>query len=58
MLPKDPYMLLSTVNTKLRDFHDSLEDFCTTYQYNQAEIEESLAKVDYHYDRQLNQFVS
>ena len=27
-LPKDPIMLLSTVNMKLRDFYDSLDELC------------------------------
>ena len=27
MIPKDPVMLLSYVNTQLRDYYDSLDDF-------------------------------
>ena len=30
-LPKDPVMLLSFVNLKLRDEYPSLEDFCADY---------------------------
>ena len=30
-LPKDPVMLLSFVNLKLRDKYPSLEDFCADY---------------------------
>jgi len=56
MLPKDPIILLSTVNTKLRDHHDSLEDLCLSYNYSRKELEETLAKVNYYYDQELNQF--
>lgn len=56
MLPKDPIILLSTVNTKLRDHHDSLDDFCKSHNVEVNEIVESLAKVDYFYDETLNQF--
>lgn len=30
-IPKDPYMLLSFINTKLRDDFDSLDKFCDSY---------------------------
>lgn len=56
MLPKDPFILLSIANTKLRDYHSSLEDFCLTENFNQEELISSLAKIDYHYDKDLNQF--
>ena len=29
MIPKDPMILLSYVNTQLRDYYDSLEALCT-----------------------------
>lgn len=29
MIPKEPVMLLSYVNTQLRDYYDSLEALCT-----------------------------
>lgn len=56
MLPKDPIILLSTVNTKLRDHHASLEDLCLTHGVKQDDITEPLAKVNYFYDSELNQF--
>ena len=56
MLPKDPIILLSTINTKLRDHHDSLEDLCLSFNYQRSDIEEKLAKVNYFYDQKLNQF--
>lgn len=57
MLPKDPIILLSTVNTHLRDFHESFDDFCLTYNYNGDEIKKTLATVNYYYDPETNQFI-
>ncbi len=57
MVPKDPVMLLSFVNLKLRDFYGSLEVMCEDLDVSQAEITEKLAGIDYHYDRRKNQFV-
>lgn len=56
MLPKDPFILLSTINTKLRDFHDSFDDLCISNDYNHEEILNRLAQIDYYYDPQSNQF--
>lgn len=57
MLPNDPVILLSYVNTQLRDFYESLEDFCKAADISQKNIIEKLAGIDYEYDRQKNQFV-
>ena len=57
MIPKDPVMLLSFVNLKLRDYGKNLEELCEDLDMDQAEIEEKLAGIDYHYDRERNQFV-
>ena len=56
-LPKDPAMLLSVVNTKLRDFYPSLEALCEEADAAPEEIAETLAKLDFHYDPEQNQFV-
>ncbi len=56
MLPKDPIILLSTVNMKLRDFHPTLEDLCLSCNCQPEEIIEPLSKVNYHYDPEVNQF--
>ncbi|PHV71989.1 DUF4250 domain-containing protein [Sporanaerobium hydrogeniformans] len=55
---KDPYLLLSIVNMKLRDEASSLEDLCKTYNQKQEEVEERLSKVGYKYNSTLNQFVA
>ncbi len=56
MLPKDPFMLLSVVNTKLRDEFDSLEALCTALDLDRAALEEKLAAAGYQYDPACNAF--
>lgn len=56
-LPGDPVILLSVVNTKLRDFYPSLEAMCEDMQADQSEITEKLKMIDYEYDTVRNQFV-
>ncbi len=55
-LPKDPVMLLSYLNTQLRDNYDSLEALCDALDADQTAIEATLAGIDYHYNREQNQF--
>lgn len=57
MIPKDPVMLLSFINLKLRDFYPSLDAFCEDTGEEKQAIEENLAKIDYHYDKESNQFI-
>lgn len=57
MIPKDPVMLLSFINLKLRDYYKDLETLCEDLELSQTELEQKLAGVDYHYDREKNQFV-
>lgn len=56
-MPKDPAMLLSFVNLKLRDCYDSLEALCEDLEADGEEIAEKLAAIDYHYDKEKNRFV-
>ena len=56
MIPQNPVMMLSFVNTKLRDEFDSLEAFCDSFDVSMDEIIEKLASIDYHYVPELNQF--
>ena len=56
-LPKDPAMLLSAVNMKLRDFYDSLDALCDDLDVARESIETSLAGIGYTYDAEKNQFV-
>lgn len=57
MIPKDPAMLLSFVNLKLRDYYSDLEALCEDLDVAQEEIAEKLSGIDYHYDRETNQFI-
>lgn len=56
MIPKDPIMLLSFVNTKLRDDYDSLGEFCDFFGVSEDDIIARLEAVNYKYDESLNQF--
>ncbi len=56
-LPKDPVMLLSVVNTRLRDQYHSLEELCEDMNISQAELKNKLEIIDYIYDKDCNQFL-
>ena len=56
-LPKDPVMLLSFVNTQLRDNYAGLEELAAAYMTDKEAIVSKLAMIDYHYDAALNKFV-
>lgn len=57
MIPKDPAMLLSFVNLKLRDFYKNLDELCEDLDADKEEILEKLKTMDYVYDEKKNQFV-
>ncbi len=57
MMPKDPVMLLSYVNLKLRDFYTNLDALCEDLDADRNEIVDNLAGIDYHYEEEKNQFV-
>ena len=57
MLPQDPYILLSYVNTKLRDEYSSLSELCAALDADEGEITAALAPLDYRYDSEQNRFI-
>ena len=57
MLPQDPYILLSFINTKLRDEYPSLTELCAALDGSEAEIRDTLAALDHRYDPDRNQFI-
>lgn len=57
MIPKDPVMLLSFINLKLRDYYSNLERLCEDLNLDITELEEKLHSIDYHYNEERNQFV-
>ncbi len=56
-IPQDPIILVSFVNTKLRDHYATLEEFCHSCDVSEDELRTTLALVDYQYDETTNQFV-
>lgn len=57
MVFHDSMMLLSYVNTKLRDQYRSLDALCEDMQMSRREVISRLAEIDYEYDQKLNRFV-
>lgn len=57
MLPKDPVMLLSYVNTQLRDNYSSLNELCSALGEDKEKLCRKIANVDYYYDENKNQFI-
>lgn len=55
-IPNDLAILVSFLNTQLRDFYPSLAEFCKANDVDQQEIEEKLAKIGYAYDAAQNRF--
>ena len=56
-LPKDAVMLLSVVNTRLRDFYSDLDTFCENHTITKEDLVSQLESIDYHYDPDSNQFI-
>ncbi len=55
--PKDPMILLSWTNMKLRDFYSDLDDLCQSLDIDRNELETLLETAGYTYDRQQNRFI-
>ncbi len=56
-IPNDPVMLLSFINTQLRDNYSSLEELAASYGVDADEIKSKLGSIDYTYDPEGNRFV-
>lgn len=57
MIPKDPVMLLSFLNLKLRDFYENLDALCEDLALEKEEVTAKMATIEYYYDKEKNQFV-
>ena len=57
MIPNDPMIMLSYINTKLRDDYPTLDALCDDLQADRTEIEAKLKAIDYTYNAELNRFV-
>jgi biotin operon repressor len=59
MLPQDPVMLLSYINTQLRDNYDSIESLAEGLDIPESDLENikrKLEAIGYRYDKAANQF--
>ena len=56
MLPKDPVMLMSVLNTKLRDEYHSLEALCEDLELDRDRLTVRLHEAGFDYDPERNQF--
>lgn len=55
-LPKDPMMLMSFINMKLRDFYPSLDALCEDMDIDKGQLLEKLASAGFEYNQNLNKF--
>jgi len=56
-LPKDPMMLYSVINLKLRDMYSNLDALCEDMDVNKEELVAALAAAGFEYDSEHNCFV-
>ena len=56
-MPQDPVMLLSYINTQLRDHYASLNALCEDLELPQKEILQKLEAIGYTYSPSQNRFV-
>ena len=57
MIPNDPVMLLSYVNTQLRDYYSRLDALCEDKGIGKEELVEKMKSIEYVYEVDRNQFV-
>lgn len=55
-IPKDPMILLSFVNTKLRDEYRTLEEFCKGHDLDAESLKKKLEEIGFEYNAELKQF--
>lgn len=55
-LPQDPYILLSYVNTKLRDDYASLDEMCDDLGIDRQALEQRLGEAGFEYSPETNKF--
>ncbi len=57
MLPKDPNILFSLLNTRLRDFYPSLGALCDDLDEDAGELKAVMERAGYKYDIESNRFI-
>lgn len=53
---KEPNVLLSFINMKLRDFYPSIDDLCEDLDYSKDEIDAILNSNGFFYNAIINQY--
>ena len=56
-LPKDPMMLFSVINMRLRDIYPSLDALCDDLHVNKDEIINTLKAAGFEYNAEQNKFL-
>lgn len=56
-VPRDPMILYSFINTKLRDYYSSLDILCDDMELERTDIELILSTVGFEYNQELNKFM-
>ena len=56
IIPSDGFMLLSLINTKLRDEYSSFDELCEGEDIDSEEVKTRLASLGFTYDKNLNAF--
>lgn len=55
-LPQDPFILLSYINTRLRDNYSSFKELCDDMNIDATTVTNKLLTIGYCYNPNLNQF--
>lgn len=56
-LPQDPFMLLSFINMKLRDYdYENLDDLCSQLDIDKVTLLSKLKEAGFEYIPSINQF--
>ena len=55
-LPKDPFMLMSFVNMKLRDYYNSLDELCEDLNIEKEILTTILGSIGMEYNPETNKF--
>ncbi len=55
-IPQDPFILLSFINTKLRDEFTNIDDLCKSLEIERSQIEKTLSTIEYSYSKDQNRF--
>lgn len=56
-IPNDPVILLSYINTQLRDNYPSLDELCSSLMISKEDVIHKLGAIDYSYSEELNKFI-